>query len=153
LWETKNRLRVTSYNPISGNITSIHILYITTYRNNQRWRNGESISRKWRLFFLSALKYKGFCIPSFPYRIRGGSMHTFYARIQNSRILVRQVVVIVFVAILLLQPLIASDSWSRIERLKTRTWVYVQHSGEKYIEGVLLRAHASGMTVQSMDQV
>jgi hypothetical protein len=78
-------------------------------------------------------------------------MHTCYARIQNSRILVRQVVAIVIVAILLLQPLIASDSWSRIERLKTRTWVYVNYSEGKYIEGILLGAHASGMTVQSID--
>jgi hypothetical protein len=79
-------------------------------------------------------------------------MHTCHARIQNGHILARQVVAIVIAAILLSQPLIASDSWSRIEKLKTRTWVLVQLSGGKYLEGVFLGADASGMTVRPTNQ-
>jgi hypothetical protein len=136
----------------SGNILSINILYKTTYRNDQRRRNRNSAIRKWRVVFLSAFKYKGFYTLGYPYRVRGGSMHAHYAWIQNGRIMARQVAALVMAGILLSQLLIASDSWSRIEKLEMRTWVYVHHSGEKYIEGILLGAHASGMTVQSIDQ-
>ena len=79
-------------------------------------------------------------------------MDTYYTRIHNGHIFARQIVAVVIAGILLSQPLIASDSWSRVWELKTKTWVYVGLSGGKYIEGALLRVDNSGMTVRSKNQ-
>ena len=68
------------------------------------------------------------------------------------RTLFRQAVAIIITGIMMLQPLIAEDSWSRIEKLKPRTWIYIHYSDEKYMEGSFLRADASGMIIRAINQ-
>ncbi len=79
-------------------------------------------------------------------------MNTHYFQKKNGQNLFRHAVVLIIVGALLLQPLIAADSWSKIKKLKSMTWVYVHLEGGYYTQGAFLRADASGMFFRALNQ-
>lgn len=79
-------------------------------------------------------------------------MNTLFARKHAGRNRVYHVAAIIIVAMMVSQPLIAADSWSRIEKLKSGTWIYVYYAEGKYTEGALLHADASGMSIRNINQ-
>lgn len=79
-------------------------------------------------------------------------MHTLKNRMPLSQVLARSLAVAVIVGSVLLQPLSAADSWSRVKKLKKGTRVYVYLSGEKYREGSFSGADDAVMHVRVANQ-
>jgi hypothetical protein len=64
----------------------------------------------------------------------------------------RHVVTAAVVGILALQSLAASDSWSRVTNLKSKSWIYVQLADGNIVEGAFLSADDSVMNVRAINQ-
>ena len=60
----------------------------------------------------------------------------------------RSLVIAAVAGSVLLQPLYAADSWSRVKKIRGGTWVYVYLAGEKYKEGSFLSADSSAINIR-----
>ncbi|MEJ2111759.1 MAG: hypothetical protein P8Z37_17985 [Acidobacteriota bacterium] len=75
-------------------------------------------------------------------------MHGSDSQIGVGCTIFRQIIAVVIAGIMMLQPLFASDSWSRIKKLKKGTRIYVRLTDEQYTTGSFLRADDSSLIIR-----
>lgn len=79
-------------------------------------------------------------------------MRTHHTWIRVGYACIRRVIAIAITVILLVHPLLAADSWSRVKKLKKGSQVYVRLVEGKTMTGEFLQADSSSVTVRMINQ-
>lgn len=79
-------------------------------------------------------------------------MRTHHTWIRVGYACIRRVIAIAITVILLVHPLLAADSWSRVKKLKKGSQVYVRLVEGNSMTGEFLQADSSSVTVRTVNQ-
>jgi len=79
-------------------------------------------------------------------------MQILCTSLRVAHIFTRQALAVFIAGVMLSQPLMASDSWSPVEKIKKGARIYVHNTNGQFWEGTFLRADTSGITFRVANQ-